>query len=431
MPVPGLSGESLSTVKTLIPLCRANMVLPFLQGCMSDSSQPGMTSHSGATGMYRDGAQKLQGDVSMAGASGVQNSVDAIYRAVVGAAGKGMQVTITAGESSSTQASPVPALSAMSAFTASIGQPLSLPHAVNAVIHAPRSSDGADSISQPHRARPQLNKRTRRTSEQGKNTSDGGDTHEYFRSRSAATQMRLQWDEPNQTHWRGEEFLECSTQVHTGSCGSKVERTSLMKTIGRTRDPVDSQMGESGNLRLNNCIVGSVRERGEPPQLNGTLPRTAYREPFTGDDQSPGSSTSLEGPLVKDYTHFNGHFNGHCAPSPSDTKSLSSEEELRHPDSPSADLLHYRPRAFNVGELVWPIKGFPPWPNKLMGEEHEHNPSIQLSEQAKVSMTVDTIRTTTNRSDLVTLEPGCPKSVLDGLCPSKFSFDTNQTYLNS
>ncbi|KAI7789361.1 putative methyl-CpG-binding domain protein 5 [Triplophysa rosa] len=356
--------------------------------CLYHDYQPGMTSHSGATGMYRDGAQKLQGDVSMAGASRGQSSVDAIYRAVVDAAGKGMQVTITAGESSSTQASPVPALSAMSAFTASIGQPLSLPHAVNAVIHAPCSSDGADSISQPHRARPQLAKRTRRSSEQGKNTSDGGDTHEYFRSRSAATPMRLQWDEPNQPHWRGEEFLECSTQVHTGSCSSKVERTSLMKTMGQTRDPVDSQMGESGNLRLNNCIAGSARERGEPPercaQLNGTLPRAAYGEPFTGDDQSPGSSTSLEGPLVKDYTHFNGHFNGHCAPSPSDTKSLSSEEELRHPDSPSADLLHYRPRAFNVGELVWPIKGFPPWPNKLMGEEHEHNPSMQLSEQAKV-----------------------------------------------
>lgn len=396
MHVPGLSGESLSTVETLFPLWRTNMVLPFVQGCMSDSSQPGMASHSGATGMYRGGAQKQQGDVSMAGVSGGQSSVDAIYRAVVDAAGKGMQVTITAGVSGSTQASPVPALSAMSAFTASIGQPLSLPHAVNAVIHAPRSSDGTDLISQPHRARPQLSKRTRRSSEQGKNTPDGGDTHEYFRSPSAATPMRLHWDEPNQPHWRGEEFLECSTQVHTGSCSSKVERASIMETVGLTRDPVDPQTGESGNLRLNNCIAGSARERGEPvercTQLNGTLHRAAYGEPLTGDDQSPGSSTSLEGPLVKDYTHFNGHFNGHCAPSPSDTKSLSSEEELRHPDSPSADLLHYRPRAFNVGELVWPIKGFPAWPNKLMGEE-QHNPSMQLSEQAKVSTTTTNLFT--------------------------------------
>lgn len=62
-------------------------------------------------------------------------SVDAIYKAVVDAASKGMQVVITTAVNSTTQISPIPALSAMSAFTASIGDPLSLPSAVSAVIH--------------------------------------------------------------------------------------------------------------------------------------------------------------------------------------------------------------------------------------------------------------------------------------------------------
>lgn len=305
-----------------------------------------MSSLSGDAGLYRDAPQKLQGEVSVPGGSGGQSSVDAIYRAVVDAAGKGMHVTITAGASGSTQASPVPALRAMSAFTASIGPPLGLPHAV---IHAPRGSEST--------SRPPPN---RRSSEQ--NMSDGADAHEFFRS------PRPHWDEPSHAPWRGEEFLECSTQVRS----SRAERRALMECVPDTAS--DAQTDDSVSLRF------SHRAR----ELNGALPRTGYVEPLTGDDQSPGSSTSLEGPLLKDYTHFNGHFNGHCAPSPSDTRSLSSEEELRHPDSPSAELLHYRPRAFNMGELVWPIKGFPHWPNKLMGEEHGHNPSMQLSEQAKV-----------------------------------------------
>ncbi|OXB82299.1 UNVERIFIED_CONTAM: hypothetical protein H355_004616 [Colinus virginianus] len=62
-------------------------------------------------------------------------SVDAIYKAVVDAASKGMQVVITTAVSSTTQMSPIPALSAMSAFTASIGDPLNLSSAVSAVIH--------------------------------------------------------------------------------------------------------------------------------------------------------------------------------------------------------------------------------------------------------------------------------------------------------
>ncbi|TMS11463.1 Methyl-CpG-binding domain protein 5 [Larimichthys crocea] len=73
------------------------------------------------------------------------------------------------------------------------------------------------------------------------------------------------------------------------------------------------------------------------------------------------------------------------APSPSDTKSLSSEEDLRQPDSPSSELLHYRSRTFNMGELVWgQLKGFPPWPAKLAGDEQVHSAAMQLREQAKV-----------------------------------------------
>uniref|UniRef100_A0A8C2I943 Methyl-CpG binding domain protein 5 n=1 Tax=Cyprinus carpio TaxID=7962 RepID=A0A8C2I943_CYPCA len=358
------------------------------QGCMPEGGQPAMSSHSGDAGLYREAPQKLQGqgDISMAGPSGGQSlveSVDAIYRAVVDAAGKGMHVTITTGVSGSTQASPVPALSAMSAFTASIGQPLSLPHAVNAVIHAPRGSEGTELPSHPHRGRMVLPNHTRRSSEHGKNTPDGTDTHEYFRSPSAAT-PRPQWDEPNHAHWRGEEFLECSTQVHSTPCSSRRERKNVMECLQETLEPSDAQTDDSARLQFNHRARDRLELIERCAQLNGVLPRGGYGEPLTGDDQSPGSSTSLEGPLLKDYTHFNGHFNGHCVPSPSDTKSLSSEEELRHPDSPSAELLHYRPRAFNVGELVWPIKGFSPWPNKLMGEEHGHNPNMQLSEQAKV-----------------------------------------------
>ncbi|KAG5262019.1 hypothetical protein AALO_G00291190 [Alosa alosa] len=129
---------------------------------------------------------------------------------------------------------------------------------------------------------------------------------------------------------------------------------------------------------------------GGPPVPTG---RVVYSDPLgpprhelTGDDQSPSSSTSLEGPLAKDYGHYNGHYNGHCAPSPSDTRSLSSEEELRHPDSPAPELLHYRQRAFSMGELVWSqIKGFPPWPAKLAGaEEQLHKPTMQMSEPGKV-----------------------------------------------
>ncbi|KAF7711163.1 hypothetical protein HF521_000174 [Silurus meridionalis] len=371
------------------------------QGCMPDgtpishikmSSQPGVSSLPAEPVMFQEGQQELQGhnEVTLAAGAGGPGSeqlsgagtdaaVDVLYRTAVDAASKGMQVGITTTTvgSGGTQASPVPALRAMTAFTASIGEPHGLPHAVNAVIHGPRGHESADVLVQPC-ARPPprtRNNRARRTSEQGKCTPDSTDTHDYFRSPSQ------QWEEHGHAHWRGDEFLECSAQVRSSPCSDGSERASSAADPNpqchESSEPAGD--GNPGNFRYNQLPLHvNFKER-----LEQTVER-GYNEPLTGDDQSPSSSTSLEGPLLKDYAHFNGHFNGHCAPSPSDTKSLSSEEELRHPDSPSAELLHYRPRGFNVGELVWPIKGFSPWPNKLVGEEHGHNPSMQLSDQAKV-----------------------------------------------
>lgn len=375
------------------------------QGCMPDgtpishtqiSSHPGVTSLPAEPGMFREGQQELRGqnEVTLAACPGGQGAeqlpgagtevVDALYRTAVDTASKGMQrgITTTTTGSSGTQASPVPALRAMTAFTASIGEPHGLPHAVNAVIHGPRGHESTDVLVQPC-GRPPLPTRTdcaRRTSEQGKCTPDSTDTHDYFRSPGQ------QWEDPGHVHWRGDEFLECSAQVRSSPCSDGGERA----TSG-TESSEPAGDGNTGNFRYNQLPLHvNFKERLEQTvercaHINGgphLCLRGSYNEPLTGDDQSPSSSTSLEGPLLKDYAHFNGHFNGHCAPSPSDTKSLSSEEELRHPDSPSAELLHYRPRGFN--ELVWPIKGFPPWPNKLVGEEHGHNPSMQLSDQAKV-----------------------------------------------
>lgn len=365
------------------------------------SSQPRVTSLPAEPGMFQEGQQELRGqnEVKLATGAGGQGSeqlacsgteaVEALYRTAVETASKGMQVgiTTTTAGSSGAQASPVPALRAMTAFTASIGEP----HTVNAVIHRPHGHEGTDVLVQPcaRPPHPTQNGRTHRTSEQGKCTPDRTDAHDYFRS------PRQQWEEPPHAPWRGDEFLECSAQVRSSPCSDAGERTaSATNTNSQCHESSDpTGDGNPGNFRYNQPPLHvNFKERLEQTvercaYVNGGPPlcvRGSYNEPLTGDDQSPSSSTSLEGPLLKDYAHFNGHFNGHCAPSPSDTKSLSSEEELRHPDSPSAELLHYRPRGFNVGELVWPIKGFPPWPNKLVGEEHEHNPSMQLSDQSKV-----------------------------------------------
>lgn len=369
--------------------------------------QSGVTSLPAEPGLYREGQQELHGQnkvalSTVAGGHGSEHlpsagteAVDAMYRSTMDTTNKGMQLginTSTAG-SSGTQASPVPALRAMTAFTASIGEPHGISHSVNAVVHGPRGHETSDVLVQsctrptPPTVAPPRTNCARRSSDHGKSTPDNTDTHDYFRS------PRQQWEDQNQAKWKGEEFLECSAQVQSSPCSEGGERGQS----GRETNPPCHELSEptnNGNFRYNQLPLHvNFKERLEQTvercaHMNGgppLCPRGGYNEPLTGDDQSPSSSTSLEGPLLKDYAHFNGHFNGHCAPSPSDTKSLSSEEELRHPDSPSAELLHYRPRGYNVGELVWPIKGFSSWHNKLMGEEHGHNPSMHLSDQSKVS----------------------------------------------
>lgn len=375
-------------------------------------------------------------------------AVDAIYRAVVDAASKGVHVTITTATSGGgTQSSPVTALSAMSAFTASIGEqhgqtglqqhPGNINASASAAAAAMHGQQGEPSATanpaarggpgarQPRPGRP------RKNSEQGRSPPEAADAaaHEYFRSPSSGSAgggtPRGQWDgldAAGQTPWQGggsgggagEEFLECSTQVRSSpaqlpsavvdggphdvglpsdrSASSYLEESFRYSggggTGGGQRTPINFK--ERLEQTVERCA--HMNGGGGPPH---PVPagRGAYNDPLgpprhelTGDDQSPSSSTSLEGPLAKDYGHYNGHYNGHCAPSPSDTRSLSSEEELRHPDSPAPELLHYRQRAFSMGELVWSqIKGFPPWPGKLAGaEEQLHKPAMQLSEPGKV-----------------------------------------------
>lgn len=344
---------------------------------------------------------------------GGPESVDAIYRAVVDAASKGVHVTITTTVSGTTQASPVHALSAMSAFTASIREPVNLPQAVSAVLHGHQEGE---TIPQQARVRQVRPGRGQKNMDPGKSTPDGPEANDYFRSPGRGT-PRGQWDgethhgggfdsQNNNNAWGGEEFLECSTQVRSSPC---MERPASLAPAPPC--PTDGSNDHSlvmahdkayldDSFRFNNCgrAPANYKERLEQTvercaHLNGTTPHfntRGYGEvlgpPRQDDDQSPSSSTSLEGPLAtaKDYSHYNGHFNG-MAPSPSDTKSLSSEEDLRQPDSPSSELLHYRSRTFNMGELVWgQLKGFPPWPAKLAGDEQVHSAAMQLREQAKV-----------------------------------------------
>ncbi|XP_076579578.1 methyl-CpG-binding domain protein 5 isoform X4 [Chaetodon auriga] len=382
--------------------------------CLYQNYQ-GMLSHP----QFGEG-QQPQGEGLPAGSDrgpgGGPESVDAIYRAVVDAASKGMHVTITTTVSGTTQASPVPALSAMSAFTASIGEPVNLPKAVSTVLHGHQEGEA---LSQQARPRQVRLGRGQKNMDPGKSTPDSHEANDYFRSPGRGT-PRGQWDGETQhgggfdTHsnnsaWGGEEFLECSTQVRSSPC---MERPASLApappcpTEGSNDHGLamvhDKAFLDDG-YRFNNCsrTPANYKERLEQTvercaHINGATPHfntRGYgevlgppRQELTGDDQSPSSSTSLEGPLAtaKDYSHYNGHFNG-MAPSPSDTKSLSSEEDLRQPDSPSSELLHYRSRTFNMGELVWgQLKGFPSWPAKLAGDEQVHSAAMQLREQAKV-----------------------------------------------
>ncbi|XP_077369219.1 methyl-CpG-binding domain protein 5 [Festucalex cinctus] len=380
----------------------ANMV------CLYQNYQQGVMPHS----QFSEG-QPHQGEGLRAGTPGSRGpeSVDAIYRAVVDAASKGMQVTITTTVSGTTQASPMPALSAMSAFTASIGEPVNLPQAVSAVVHGE-----GEVLPQQARTRQLRPVGGQKNVDPGKSTPDGPEANDYFRSPGRGT-PRGQWDgevhhggggfdtHSNSGVWSGEEFLECSTQVRSSPCMERPPAPPC-STNGSNDHSVTLAHGKTfldDSYHFNNCsrTPANYKERLEQTvercaHINGTNPLFSSRgygevlgpprQELTADDQSPSSSTSLEGPLVsaKDYGHYNGHFNG-MAPSPSDTKSLSSEEDLRQPDSPSSELLHYRSRTFNMGELVWgQLKGFPPWPAKLAGDEQVHSAAMQLRDQAKV-----------------------------------------------
>ncbi|XP_053900495.1 methyl-CpG-binding domain protein 5 isoform X2 [Malaclemys terrapin pileata] len=340
------------------------------------------------------------------------SSVDAIYKAVVDAASKGMQVVITTAVSSTTQMSPIPALSAMSAFTASIGDPLNLSSAVSAVIHG-RNIGVSD-----HDGRIRNTRGTRilKNSEHSKNSSEG-DGFEYYKSAGCNT-PRKQWEEEQNpggeiNRWKCEEFLDHSTHVHSSPCHERPNNVSTLPLLQGEQHQIllpqrncqsDKMLEEhfrynnykrtmmSFKERLENTVETCAHINGNRLQQSrgfGELLNTSKQD-LVMEEQSPSSSNSLESSLVKDYIHYNGDFNAKsingCVPSPSDAKSISSEDDLRNPDSPSSnELIHYRPRTFNVGDLVWgQIKGLTSWPGKLIREEEVHNSCQQNTEEGKV-----------------------------------------------
>ncbi|XP_065527315.1 methyl-CpG-binding domain protein 5 isoform X4 [Lathamus discolor] len=339
-------------------------------------------------------------------------SVDAIYKAVVDAASKGMQVVITTAVSSTTQMSPIPALSAMSAFTASIGDPLNLSSAVSAVIH------GRNIAVSDHEGRIRSTRGTRilKNSEHGKNSSEG-DGYDYYKSSSCNTPKK-QWEGEQSpvnevNRWKCDEFLDHSTHIHSSPCHERPNNISTLPLLQGEQHQIllsqrncqsDKMLEEnfrynnykrtmmSFKERLENTVERCAHINGNRPQQNrgfGELLNTSKQDMIL-EEQSPSSSNSLESSLVKDYIHYNGDFNAKsingCVPSPSDAKSISSEDDLRNPDSPSSnELIHYRPRTFNVGDLVWgQIKGLTSWPGKLVREEEVHNSCQQNAEEGKV-----------------------------------------------
>ncbi|KAM5324780.1 methyl-CpG-binding domain protein 5 isoform 3-T8 [Glossophaga mutica] len=339
-------------------------------------------------------------------------SVDAIYKAVVDAASKGMQVVITTAVNNTTQISPIPALSAMSAFTASIGDPLSLPSAVSAVIHG----RNVGTVDHDGRLRSARGARLPRNLDQGKNSNEG-DGFEYFKSASCHASKK-QWDGEQspageRNRWKCEDFLDHAGHVHSSPCHERSNNVSTLPFLPGEQHPIllpprncqgDKILEE--NFRYNNYkrTMMSFKERLENTvercaHINGNRPRqsrgfgellSTTKQDLVLEEQSPSSSNSLESSLVKDYIHYNGDFNAKsingCVPSPSDAKSISSEDELRNPDSPSSnELIHYRPRTFNVGDLVWgQIKGLTSWPGKLVREDDVHNLCQQSPEEGKV-----------------------------------------------
>ncbi|XP_070246248.1 methyl-CpG-binding domain protein 5 isoform X3 [Bos mutus] len=339
-------------------------------------------------------------------------SVDAIYKAVVDAASKGMQVVITTAVNSTTQISPIPALSAMSAFTASIGDPLSLPSAVSAVIHGRNMG----SVDHDGRLRSARGARLPSSLDHGKNSSEG-DGFEYFKSAGCHTSKK-QWDGEQspggeRNRWKCEEFLDHPGHIHNSPCHERPNNVSTLPFLPGEQHPIllpprncqgDKILEE--NFRYNNYkrTMMSFKERLENTvercaHINGNRSRqsrgfgellSTTKQDFVLEEQSPSSSNSLESSLVKDYIHYNGDFNAKningCVPSPSDAKSISSEDDLRNPDSPSSnELIPYRPRTFNVGDLVWgQIKGLTSWPGKLVREDDVHSSCQQSPEEGKV-----------------------------------------------
>ncbi|XP_070332337.1 methyl-CpG-binding domain protein 5 isoform X3 [Odocoileus virginianus] len=339
-------------------------------------------------------------------------SVDAIYKAVVDAASKGMQVVITTAVNSTTQISPIPALSAMSAFTASIGDPLSLPSAVSAVIHGRNMG----SVDHDGRLRSARGARLPSSLDHGKNSSEG-DGFEYFKSASCHTSKK-QWDGEQspggeRNRWKCEEFLDHPGHIHNSPCHERPNNVSTLPFLPGEQHPIllpprncqgDKILEE--NFRYNNYkrTMMSFKERLENTvercaHINGNRSRqsrgfgellSTAKQDLVLEEQSPSSSNSLESSLVKDYIHYNGDFNAKsingCVPSPSDAKSISSEDDLRNPDSPSSnELIPYRPRTFNVGDLVWgQIKGLTSWPGKLVREDDVHSSCQQSPEEGKV-----------------------------------------------
>ncbi|XP_054063656.1 methyl-CpG-binding domain protein 5 isoform X3 [Rissa tridactyla] len=364
-------------------------------------------------------------------------SVDAIYKAVVDAASKGMQVVITTAVSSTTQMSPIPALSAMSAFTASIGDPLNLSSAVSAVIH------GRNIAVSDHEGRIRNTRGTRilKNSEHGKNSSEG-DGYEYYKSTSCNTPKK-QWEGEQSpvseiNRWKCDEFLDHSAHIHSSPCHERPNNISTLPLLQGEQHQIllsqrncQSEKMLEENFRYNNYkrTMMSFKERlentvercahinGNRPQQNrgfGELLNTSKQDLIL-EEQSPSSSNSLESSLVKDYIHYNGDFNAKsingCVPSPSDAKSISSEDDLRNPDSPSSnELIHYRPRTFNVGDLVWgQIKGLTSWPGKLVREEDVHNSCQQNAEEGKVWVMWFGVHTFTQ------VEPEKLKTLTEGL----------------
>ncbi|XP_078084123.1 methyl-CpG-binding domain protein 5 isoform X4 [Mustelus asterias] len=387
---------------------------------LSEGSQTALPPFHDVSGDQHRIEQGQQSSEEVPTVSPHDPSVDAIYKAVVDAASKGMQVVITTAMSSTSQMSPIPALSAMSAFTASIANPVNLSNAVNAVIHGKRLSSmeidsriNSQNILANRHAR---GVKLRKNSEQAKIASEG-EGFEYFKSPGRITPKK-QWEAEqlavgDATVWKCEKFLEHSGQVNHSPSMERIpfhgEQTDavlqqknchLDKRFLEDSFRFNSQKRHIVNIkeRLENTLERCTHINGNRSQQNRNFGEllTAPKQELAIEEQSPSSSASLEGmpgSLAHDYIQYNGDYNSEsingCAPSPSDTKSISSDDDLKIPDSPSNELIHYRPRTFNVGDLVWgQIKGFPSWPGKLVREGEVHNSCQQNSEEGKVNNTV-------------------------------------------